>query len=1146
MTSTPSEPVLIGMTSVRILVPSRRHDGGVVSADHRREWEGRTFVVLSEKFGGASPQTIVGSFVHADNRVTREEIKVYASSCSSGKIADERLRGEIIQFARELCAALGQEGVFVGWGDASYVVSSTFNTNDIPVVPFSSLSDDARAQHLTMGWGGIENPSKILQVLSLDMWTMPDTVVPEDTRLILQARHPEESRRAWSWKGTLEEFDAARKAWKSAAVPAEGDLVFLTGADPEMIDVAIVGRRKIFGPRGLRRSAGSLNPVTRHLLYRILDRDWAGLERDLTQKNLDKQFFQQLRKLQAELQQHATRSVGPKRAFEISVVFIGRMMFLRFLAQKGWLPGGVDAIVAAQQRLGPRFFGEYIRPLWFDVLNAPVAARSSATREAFAGFPYLNGGLFQQIEGEESLVLPPPLFDPAVAGSFLHLFQQFEFSLNEHGGSDETLRIDPSLFGQVLESFNSDSEKKKDGIHYTPKKIALALAQEGIVARLQDLTDVSRDSIDGVARGRYDTVTPAQADQIKTAVERLRIVDPAVGSGVLLWAALDVLLRIHSVCDGIVSGSFGYRPGTRGWGRWSRHFVQHCLFGVDISAEGVALTRLRLWLSVALSEDEPRALPDLQLNIVVGDSLGASPDWAASTLPAKQGGQGAPVSPAPQATTVPAKRTTKKVAAQAKKTAARVGTTKKAKARATDRQFHLILEDVDRKKNDLLSLLLDYERTGDADAPRQRDLRVRIENARAAVAGREGRPPEFSWSLFFPQVFGSEKKGFDVVIANPPYIRVQNIDPATKVRWPSIANRNADLSYAFIELALRQLAAPDRGQVAYIQPNFRHHDAASTVRQMLMGQHADVAARLRLWVDFDDQQVFDTATNYVAMLFAERLPSPKAAPSFEYSGPRFSKSGDDDDIAWLRPVGATHAHPTVDEWLTVERQLREAVIADRARFPRCLGDLAVIEVGVQTSCDDVFLFEDCQPAGDGTVLVRQKGASEPVRIETELVRECKKGSSAQPRWLLLPYREDGKLLEAADLKKRFPLAWRYLTIHRATLEEREKGAFRDDSWFRLGRNQGVVACFRPKLLVPSLLKEPSAMLDAGGQMAFTASGKGGGGAWCVRPRDGVTLEQLYEVLVSDVAWAHIRAFGSPQQGGWRGVDQRVLEGIPCL
>ena len=72
--------------------------------------------------------------------------------------------------------------------------------------------------------------------------------------------------------------------------------------------------------------------------------------------------------------------------------------------------------------------------------------------------------------------------------------------------------------------------------------------------------------------------------------------------------------------------------------------------------------------------------------------------------------------------------------------------------------------------------------------------------------------------------------------------------------------------------------------------------------------------------------------------------------------------------------------------------------------------------------------------------------------------------------------------------------------------------------------------------------------DTEGVLTFTASGKGGGGAWAIIPKDKTkfSLKQIEEILNRPEAWEHIMAFGSNQKGGWRGVDRNVLAGIPIF
>jgi adenine-specific DNA-methyltransferase len=255
---------------------------------------------------------------------------------------------------------------------------------------------------------------------------------------------------------------------------------------------------------------------------------------------------------------------------------------------------------------------------------------------------------------------------------------------------------------------------------------------------------------------------------------------------------------------------------------------------------------------------------------------------------------------------------------------------------------------------------------------------------------------------------------------------------------------------------------------------------------------------------------------------------------------------DQDDIGWLRPRGGTHSHPAGDEWLTLPWALRDRVLKVRSQAKRRLGDIAEILVGVQTSADDVYLFETFTEVAGGTVDVVPRGAREPVRLERGILRQCVKGSGGGAYRIFFPYDDEGTLLPETELKRVYPRAWAYLLKNRSRLEGREKGSFEGKDWHRYGRQQGYGVVSRPKVLVPALLREPSAVVDSDGSIAFTASGKGGGGAWALVPKAGVTLDQLASVVNSETFWDHVRAFGSPQKGGWRGVDRDVLTHVPVV
>ena len=443
------------------------------------------------------------------------------------------------------------------------------------------------------------------------------------------------------------------------------------------------------------------------------------------------------------------------------------------------------------------------------------------------------------------------------------------------------------------------------------------------------------------------------------------------------------------------------------------------------------------------------------------------------------------------------------------------------------------------------------------EASEQRELLNKIQDVRRELfaINPETRIEHlpFNWDTTFSHVFKDEKKhGFDLIIANPPYVRIQQIDKALlktyKKNYISLAQGNADLYYAFTELALIKLAAPDQGQIAFIQPNFKHSKAAKTLRGILVGLEHKIPARLRLWADFGDTQVFNTATNYVSMLFAERLAS-NSPNDFEYSNPikgSWENIVEPGEFSWLRPASRTYPHYPNADWLSEDLVQKSDSLGIGSKVT--LGDIADIEVGVQTSADKIFLFETILKKSNEVTEVLPKESEKSVKLEVALLRPCCKGSRGSEYLLLFPYDSNGALIPEVTFRKQFPLAWKYLIQNRDTLEGREKGKFKGANWYRFGRQQGFSTCNKPKVLVPSMLKKMQLYIDANGGLTFTASGKGGGGAWAVIPKEKTkfNLKQIEDILYRPEAWEHIMAVGSYQKGGWRGVDRNVLAGIPVF
>jgi len=153
------------------------------------------------------------------------------------------------------------------------------------------------------------------------------------------------------------------------------------------------------------------------------------------------------------------------------------------------------------------------------------------------------------------------------------------------------------------------SRRKTTGSFYTPRSITDYLVRHALAPLVQD-----RDP---------------------DAILRLRVVDPAMGSGAFLVAACRYLAQAYETAllrrGDCQAGDLG--PPERAGFR--RTVAQRCLFGVDANPTAVQLARLSMWLAT-LAADKP--LTFLDHHFVTGDSLiGASPDDLARQPPGARG-----------------------------------------------------------------------------------------------------------------------------------------------------------------------------------------------------------------------------------------------------------------------------------------------------------------------------------------------------------------------------------------------------------------------------------------------------------------------------------------------------------------------------
>lgn len=402
----------------------------------------------------------------------------------------------------------------------------------------------------------------------------------------------------------------------------------------------------------------------------------------------------------------------------------------------------------------------------------------------------------------------------------------------------------------------------------------------------------------------------------------------------------------------------------------------------------------------------------------------------------------------------------------------------------------------------------------------------------------------FSWKQAFGPIMA--KGGFDAVIGNPPYIRVQALNKFAplevelyKKHYKTAAKGNYDIYVVFVERALQLLNV--NGRLGYILPHkfFNAHYGEALRNLIASGQHIDSI------VHFGDQQVFDEATTYTCLLFLNKEPTKafRVQKVGDLSAWRADGLGDEAQVAatsvsdagWNFHVGES------------------ARLMDRlSKVPTTLGDFADrIFQGLVTGSDPVFLLEK---RGNRYY---SEATKKEYELEETLLHDLCKGSVNLRRYriegvsrvIIFPYfivEDKAHLISPGEFQRDFPKTWSYLVECRSTLEERERGKWKHEKWYALGRSQNLTEMNQAKILTPSIAASASFSLDEEGRYYFVGSGGGGGGGYGItlKPEVGLAYEYILGLLNSRLLDAVLKATSSQFRGGYFAYNRQYIEQLP--
>ncbi len=391
----------------------------------------------------------------------------------------------------------------------------------------------------------------------------------------------------------------------------------------------------------------------------------ADIEEAFSVEAVTKEFFTKYRELFEEIndalarilrkdegvrEEFAAKDVNP---VDFSKKLMGQIVFLYFLQKKGWLgvAKGEDwgtgphnflrKLANGDHGKFENFFNDILEPLFYDTLATDRGHEAWCNRFK-SRIPFLNGGLFEPLGDYRwrklDILLPNKLFtnsehvEEGITGTgVLDVFDRYNFTVNEAEPLEKEVAIDPEMLGKVFENLIEENLRKGLGTYYTPREIVHYMCQEALISYLDTELNktrllVPRADVETFIRLReqysfYEAAIQSGASSNypkppRSIGEHARTIDEALGQIAICDPAVGSGAFPVGMMTEIVRARLSLTPyfndvRERSAYRFKHDAIQNCLYGVDIDKGAVEIAKLRLWLSLVVDEEETKQIKPL-------------------------------------------------------------------------------------------------------------------------------------------------------------------------------------------------------------------------------------------------------------------------------------------------------------------------------------------------------------------------------------------------------------------------------------------------------------------------------------------------------------------------------------------------------
>ena len=363
---------------------------------------------------------------------------------------------------------------------------------------------------------------------------------------------------------------------------------------------------------------------------------------------------------------------------EVRIIrFLTRILFVWFIKQKQLIK--LLKNFNSTSETDSNYYQAILQNLFFATLNCPIENRrflSANTQQdksiyryaelfkvdtkeivqLFHKVPYLNGGIFECMDKSNKhdgigktfyldgfsnnatktkdgkfvkrAAIPNALFFDETFG-LIPLLSRYNFTIEENTPAEIEVALDPELLGKVFENLlgtynpeTKETARKQTGSFYTPRQIVAYMVDESLKEYLKNHCDENFSTqIDKLFLDDFISNDVSFNMQIIDTLNKIKVLDPACGSGAFPMQVLNRLVNLHQKID---AKENTYLTKLK--------IIQNNLFGVDIQPIAMLICKLRFFISLIVEQqtinfDDDKnnygipTLPNLETKFIAANSL---------------------------------------------------------------------------------------------------------------------------------------------------------------------------------------------------------------------------------------------------------------------------------------------------------------------------------------------------------------------------------------------------------------------------------------------------------------------------------------------------------------------------------------------